>query len=155
MQAGFNTSGQLTAGAGNVILDEDGVTLDAVVGKFTTGSIDWKDGSSTKLSVGTVVDLGNVTGTYIESLDSALEIKTTTSGSITLSADDGDGFVIIDGAIEPRTINTPSAPANSISRIYQRGTKLIVQYGDSGTTRYKYLELSGTGATWTHTTTAP
>ena len=155
LQAGFNTSGQLTAGAGNVILDEDGVTLDAVVGKFTTGSIDWKDGSSTKLSVGTVVDLGNVTGTYIESLDSALEIKTTTSGSITLSADDGDGFVIIDGAIEPRTINTPSAPANSISRIYQRGTKLIVQYGDSGTTRYKYLELSGTGATWTHTTTAP
>ena len=48
----------------------------------------------------------------------------------------------------------PTATA-STANVYLNGSKLIIQYDDSGTTRYKYLELTGTGATWVHTTTAP
>ena len=32
---------------------------------------------------------------------------------------------------------------------------LIIQFNDAGTVRYKYLDLTGTGVTWVHTTSAP
>lgn len=52
---------------------------------------------------------------------------------------------------------TPTA-FNNEANIYVKSNKLIIQYVDGawpGTTRYKYLDLTGTGATWTHTTTPP
>lgn len=39
--------------------------------------------------------------------------------------------------------------------VYFKDTKIVFQYNDSGTVRYKYLDLSGTGVTWVHTTSAP
>ena len=48
----------------------------------------------------------------------------------------------------------PSASANAY-HIYMKDDKLIIQYNDSGTVRYKYLDLTGVGATWQHTTSAP
>jgi hypothetical protein len=39
--------------------------------------------------------------------------------------------------------------------IYVKGDKLIFQFNNAGTVRYKYLDLTGTGVTWVHTTTAP
>lgn len=44
---------------------------------------------------------------------------------------------------------------DSAVNIYMRADRLIIQYDDAGTVRYKYLLLSGTGATWVHTTVAP
>ena len=41
------------------------------------------------------------------------------------------------------------------ANIYVKDDKLIVQYNDNGTVRWKYLTLSGTGTSWTHTTTQP
>ena len=41
------------------------------------------------------------------------------------------------------------------AQIYVKADKLIVRYNDGGTVRYKYLDLTGTGVTWTHTTSAP
>lgn len=41
------------------------------------------------------------------------------------------------------------------TELYFKGSKLIAKYDDGGTVRYKYLELSGTGVTWVHTTTEP
>ena len=41
------------------------------------------------------------------------------------------------------------------ARIYVRANKLIIQWNDGGTNRYKYLDLTGTGVTWVHTTSAP
>ena len=38
---------------------------------------------------------------------------------------------------------------------YCNGSKFILRYNDSGTVRYKYLDMAGTGVTWVHTTTAP
>jgi hypothetical protein len=39
--------------------------------------------------------------------------------------------------------------------MYMKDSKLVIGYNDYGTMRYKYLDLSGTGTTWVHTTTAP
>jgi hypothetical protein len=39
--------------------------------------------------------------------------------------------------------------------VYIKGTFFIIKYADGGTIRYKYLDLSGTGASWTHSTSEP
>lgn len=52
--------------------------------------------------------------------------------------------------------STPANPSSSSEmRFYIRGGNFIIQYNDSGTVRYKYLDLTGTGVTWTQSTTAP
>lgn len=52
--------------------------------------------------------------------------------------------------------STPAAPTDGTTlNRYFKGTKFILQYYDGGTVRYKYLELSGTGATWADSTSAP
>ena len=52
--------------------------------------------------------------------------------------------------------STPSNPTSSNeTKIYMKADKLIIQFNDAGTVRYKYLDLTGVGVTWTHTTTAP
>lgn len=52
--------------------------------------------------------------------------------------------------------STPGNPSSGGPvRTYMKGSKLIIQYNDGGTVRYKYLDLTGTGVTWVHTTTAP
>lgn len=54
------------------------------------------------------------------------------------------------------TSTTPPDPsANDAVHIYIKSDKLIFQFNDGGTVRYKYLDLTGTGVTWVHTTTAP
>lgn len=55
-----------------------------------------------------------------------------------------------------KTASTPSTPANGTEfNLYYKANKFIIQYNDGGTTRYKYLDLTGTGTTWVATTTAP
>lgn len=52
--------------------------------------------------------------------------------------------------------STPPDPGPSDRlRIYMKADKFVIQYNDGGTVRYKYLDLTGTGVTWTHSTTAP
>lgn len=62
-----------------------------------------------------------------------------------------------EGAVKYYAITTtPSNPtAGNEMNIYLKNNKLVIQYNDAGTVRYKYLDLTGTGVTWTHTTTAP
>ncbi|MEW6210918.1 MAG: ubiquitin-activating E1 FCCH domain-containing protein [Acidobacteriota bacterium] len=53
-------------------------------------------------------------------------------------------------------VTTPANPGSSNEgNIYIKSNKLIIQWNDAGTVRYKYLDLTGTGVTWVHTTTAP
>ncbi len=54
-----------------------------------------------------------------------------------------------------RSSSPTTTPQNGAANIYLKGSKLIVQYDDVGTIRYKYLDLAGTGVTWVHTTVAP
>lgn len=60
--------------------------------------------------------------------------------------------------MSPTLVNPPT-PTNTTSgvapQIYIKGTKIVFQFEDAGTVRYKYLDLSGTGVTWVHTTVAP
>jgi len=55
------------------------------------------------------------------------------------------------------TATTPPNPSASSDayHLYMKSDKLIIQYNDGGTVRYKYLDLTGTGVTWVHTTSAP
>lgn len=51
---------------------------------------------------------------------------------------------------------TPGDPTQDMeARTYIKGSKFVIQWNDAGTVRYKYLDLTGTGVTWVHTTTAP
>lgn len=60
------------------------------------------------------------------------------------------------GAVNFYPIATPSNTAQSSdANVYVKGGKLVVQYNDAGTVRYKYLDLTGTGTSWTHSTSAP
>jgi len=50
----------------------------------------------------------------------------------------------------------PSNPALSSGvNIYTKGSSIIFQYNDGGTVRYNSLDMSGTGVTWSQSTTAP
>jgi hypothetical protein len=69
--------GKLYAGAGAVKLDVDGVTLNAVSGKFSAGSIDWYESTTLRMSIGMEVDLGAVVGGYIDCDGYALVVDTT------------------------------------------------------------------------------
>jgi len=64
---------------------------------------------------------------------------------------EGEGAMVLQPAMQ-----TPSNPAvSSEGKIYITNGKLVIQYNDAGTVRYKYLDLTGTGVTWQHSTTAP
>ena len=45
--------------------------------------------------------------------------------------------------------------SNELCNVYITGTYFVIRYNDGGTTRYKYLDLSGTGVTWQHSTSEP
>ena len=86
------------------------------------------------------------------------EVKVDTISERT--ADNGvaiDSITLKDGAITLSELSsTPSDPTSGTeARLYMKGDKLIAQYNDGGTVRYKYLDLTGTGVTWTHSTSAP
>lgn len=70
-----------------------------------------------------------------------------------------DGIVSITESVlqlyQPTNAPTVRPSSSNDAMIYIRGGKFIIMYNDAGTTRWKYLTLSGTGVTWTHTTTAP
>ena len=56
----------------------------------------------------------------------------------------------------PEQASTPANPASGTEcHVYMKADKFILQYNEGGTIRYKYLDLTGTGVTWVHTTTAP
>jgi hypothetical protein len=69
-------------------------------------------------------------------------------GAIHLTADAYQRFV--------ERSTTPANPSDGVEiQAYMRANKIIYQYNDGGTVRYKYLDMTGTGVTWVHTTTAP
>lgn len=53
------------------------------------------------------------------------------------------------------SVENPADPAVGQFREYLKGSLRVIQYNDGGTIRYKSLDLSGTGTTFTHSTTPP
>lgn len=76
------------------------------------------------------------------------------SSSIYTTLDISSTGVHVNKPLGLEPTSTPTAETGK-AFMYTKGGKLIVQYKDGGTTRYKYLDLTGTGVTWVHTTTAP
>jgi hypothetical protein len=77
-------------------------------------------------------------------------VRIDTAG-LRLVATDGTGAMTLD-----EQASSPGNPTSgSQARVYMKADKLVLQYNDAGTVRYKYLDLTGTGVTWVHTTTAP
>ena len=87
--------------------------------------------------------VGESTDTYISL------VKDDNSSDINIITHATDGRV----RIKPR-LNLVGA-SNEVCDMYIKSTYFIIRYDDSGTTRYKYLDLSGTGVTWVHSTTEP
>lgn len=93
------------------------------------------NGNSATINGSARIFCGNVAGALID-----LVGDTTVSGFLKLYK---------------RTV-TPADPVNANEvNTYMKGTLLVYQYYDAGTVRYKYIDLSGTGVTFTHSTTAP
>jgi hypothetical protein len=92
-----------------------------------------------------------------------LDIATTVadSDSIRITSDTGNTTDLVSqnrvGRIQfPELSTTPTNPSiGAEGNVYVKADKLVIQFNDSGTIRYKYLDLTGTGVTWTHTTTPP
>lgn len=60
------------------------------------------------------------------------------------------------GLVINEVVNTPANPtASNQAKIYVRNDRLCIAYLDGAQIRYRYMALTGTGATWTHTTTPP
>jgi hypothetical protein len=70
---------------------------------------------------------------------------------------DGFGVVLEQGAFTFEEIVTaPSAPADGTEcKMYFKGDKFILRYLEGATERWKYLGMTGTGVTWTHSLTEP
>jgi hypothetical protein len=166
------TDGKLYAGGGNVTLDSGGIsilsgTLNPSVFKFRTASSN---------VIGSLTSYTSLTYSYLDILS---EGKTVTDpgAQIQLRAKDNSGNTAAIGIVRNGSINfialnasriemegaatllnlatSPSLPSVISVNMYLRNNKFILQYNDSGTVRYKYLDLTGTGVTWVHTTTAP
>lgn len=73
-------------------------------------------------------------------------------GNVKLSGEGSSGG---SSYVELTTTANPSITDANKTKIYMVGNKLVLQILDGATTRYKYLDLAGTGVTWIHTTTAP
>lgn len=58
-------------------------------------------------------------------------------------------------ALAQRSANPTDPTSTNEIKGYMKGSKLIFSYNDAGTVRFKYLDMSGTGVTWVHTTTPP
>lgn len=69
-----------------------------------------------------------------------------------------DGIAFLTSmALQLSSIATPSygLSASSDAQFYLKNGYVVFRYNDGGTYRYKYLNLAGTGTSWTHSTTAP
>lgn len=85
-----------------------------------------------------------------EAADTGIAVaRTATESRLDLQARGPDGRVRLTPAL-----NLIGAD-NSSATLYVKGTKLIITYSDGGTPRYKYLELSGTGAGWIYSASEP
>ena len=92
----------------------------------------------------------------------ALWIDRRTLLAYTTSGDDGSTRLQVNGSIRhtgallaPNLSSSPTAPTTSQTTTYTKGGKYVIAYNDAGTTKYRYMDLTSTNATWTYTTTAP
>jgi hypothetical protein len=174
-----------TAGGGDITIDETGIWMENQEADFgfrdtngNIGNIYIASNLQNFLNfVNTIVGAGHLFTTELTNEANQISIQEDTSqtdrilvqiynstqgarlnigtGKIDLRAEGTGGGSTFMRMIE--TTNTPPNPSASADayHLYMKGDKFIIQFNDGGTVRYKYLDLTGTGVTWVHTTTAP
>lgn len=175
-----DTDGTLRAGGGRIVMDANGLYLRAGSGgAFGSGRhIIWETSGGTDLlkmgllddlsageidSVGGPFTIKGVSTIKLEP-DEHIHLNPATYTKVTGDIRADGGLVLGSQVVDPaantialiETSSTPGAPsAGTQANVYVKGDKFIIQFNDAGTTRYKYLDLTGTGVAWVHTTTAP
>lgn len=144
---GFSGRGYYDNGAGGVGFSGDVARID-----FTAGE---DFASSTNCGTNMIF---SVTPTGSGTIAEAMRIAATK----TVSFQNGISLQQVASAAEAATVvmnekdTTPASPTSgSQAKVYMKSDKLVIQYNDGGTVRYKYLDLTGTGVTWVHDTAAP
>jgi hypothetical protein len=125
----------------------------------TGGAAGGSLGLFTGTAAGDDIFLGSINQVRFTSQDRTKDYVAVTTGGT------GEGqleLTEVAGVAEAATLlflekgTAPAVPTSgSQVKAYMKADKFIFQYNDGGTTRYKYLDLTGTGVTWTHTTVAP
>jgi len=93
-----------------------------------------------------------MSGTADNYLAGKLGIGTATpTVDLHLAATGGTGAI----RLAEQSADTAALASGAESDLYIKNNKLIAKFNDGGTTRYKYLDLTGTGVTWVHSTTVP
>jgi hypothetical protein len=83
------------------------------------------------------------------------EYSYTAPATTNIGAANGD-IAVVHGALQLAAASNPVGPTSGgPPNFYFKGTKLVIQYNDGGTVRYKTLDLTSTGVTWVHSTSAP
>lgn len=151
--------GVVTAAAGAIVLDDDGITIDGSLGEDTPSIILWRDGpgGAPAFRLGTTIDSGGnmsgailqneVTGGVLHLLSDNILLQ----GTTTLSGQANMDYM----QFNERSTTPTGGTAGDMCRVYMKADKFIIRYTEGGTTRYKYLDLTGSSVTWVHTTTAP
>jgi hypothetical protein len=132
-------TGTNNAGAGANITLTAGVGGDASGGTTNNGG----NGGSVQIAAGAAGTGSTANGT---------------AGSILLQTNGSTRQIVQrDGTIRLVQVSASTVPVNASGEggHYMVGSKYVLWYNDAGTMRYKYLDMSGTGVTWVHTTTAP
>lgn len=108
--------GDIIAGDGNVTINDDGIRLDGTTGKFTSASIEWYGSDNVRrMSIGTVVDLGDVVAGYVETVDVELQLAgegitlDSNSGSVTING----GLLIASDSILIQSSKTPASASDT------------------------------------------
>lgn len=168
-------------GGGFIVIDTEGITLDNDVGflRFKDSNGDVKFGIYAKFNDalnisndipgkeiiinatttdGNVLDLqlaedaGAANRGHLNLGLSANGSKMGIGGAVVLNAEGASGHWT---GIALDLSSTPTTPDAAHVHVYLKSNKLVFQYLDGGSVRYKYLDLTGTGVTWVATTTAP
>ncbi|MEW6653057.1 MAG: hypothetical protein AB1394_06245, partial [Bacteroidota bacterium] len=63
--------------------------------------------------------------------------------------------VIMPSGVMNEVATAPSVTQDNQAGWYIKGDKFIIKFNNAGTTKYWYLDLTSTAATWAYTTTAP
>lgn len=121
------------------------------LGQNRAGAAFYAASPNTVLGVGTRNATSLVFGT-----DNNERMRITGDGNVGIGNTSPGSKLHVSGTVTLDQTSTPTNPAQSAEgRIYIRNNKLIIQFNDAGTVRYKYLDLTGTGVTWVQSTTAP
>ncbi len=171
---GFGTDTELYRSAANTLSVATGDSLNLVSGNLNVaGTSVVTSGRLVRTANGTVTapahtfsadtnsglySVGNDTMTLVTG--GVARMTFDANGRIGIGTTAPDATVELGGTNAAISLNedtvTPATPAASAEcRIYMKADKIVIQYNDAGTVRYKYLDLTGTGVTWVATTTAP